>query len=463
MDRGINRLFLPGILLIALLFRLKGLNNPLLDNQGWRQADTAGMAIHMLGHLGDFPDVFFPHLNYDGVIPQKVELEFPFLPYILAWTWTFFGWADFWGRLWAVVFSLLTVLGIYDLGRRVFSERVGLISSAFYAVLPMSVYYGRVVMPEPVMQAFAIWALDLLWRWRWNGFCRKGYPVWSALLMAGAILAKLPQLMLFPVALVLGFWPWQRERMRDFFVFSLISLLPPLIYYSWTHFGSDQVSQFVSGIINEQVISNRTLHWHELSKNMRKGLTFIVPYLAAGGLIRLFWARAKEHLGLVVWSIIAAAYIVVVCTRIPLDYYLVPVLPLLAILSAYAVDWLADIPGMVSTVVVFCLIWFASYHGLGPNYDWDSRYLVQADWLARNTPVQSVLVLSDPPPMTFYYAHRVGFRLKQEGDAAALVELSQLPGQYLVVLPGTTHKQVFLNGIKQRYPEVGPGVFKLQP
>ncbi len=140
MGRGIRRLLLFVILLVALGVRLWGITNPLLDDQAWRQADTASMSSHMLGHLTDIPRVFLPQLNYDGVTPQRVELEFPFLPYLLAWTWTLFGWADIWGRLWSVGLSLVTVLGIYDLGRKMFTDRAGLFAAAIYTIMPLSIY-----------------------------------------------------------------------------------------------------------------------------------------------------------------------------------------------------------------------------------------------------------------------------------------------------------------------------------
>ena len=204
------KLILLVILILGLGLRLKGLFNPLLDDQGWRQADTASMALNMLGHLGDFPDVLFPMLNYDGIGPQPVELELPILPYLLAWSWKLLGWADYWGRLWAIFFSLLTIIGMYELGRLAFSNKAGLIAAACYAVMPLIVYYGRVVMPEPVAQAFSVWALNAILYWRAKPTRKR--ILLAGLLMAGAILAKLPQLMIFPVALCLGFWPLKEKR-----------------------------------------------------------------------------------------------------------------------------------------------------------------------------------------------------------------------------------------------------------
>jgi 4-amino-4-deoxy-L-arabinose transferase-like glycosyltransferase len=461
MGRGIRRLLLLLILLVALGVRLWGITNPLLDDQAWRQADTASMSTHMLGHLTDLPSVFMPQLNYDGVAPQKVELEFPFLPYLLAWTWTLFGWADIWGRLWSVALSLVAVGGIYDLGRKMFTDRAGLYGAAIYALMPLSVYYGRVVMPEPMAQAWSIWALSVIWRWR---NAREESGIWPAgLLMAGAILAKLPQLMLFPVALVLGFWPLNPKRIPQLVGYSMIVLIPPMVYYLWVHFNVSSSSQFVSGILTGQVASTGNLNWKLLIKNIRRGFTDGIFLLVGVGLCRLMLFRSPVRWAVVVWSAIAVLYVGLVCVRIPLDYYLVPVLPLAALLAAYALDGIKDLPLTVLAIMLLALINRGSYAYLAPKYQWNQAYLSQAKWIKDHTSVSSVLVLSDPAPMTFYYAQRVGFRLANvnaEENPAKI--LQQFPGDYFVQLPNSADQEIFWKKVRNCYPEVGPGIFDLK-
>ena len=461
MGGGVRRLLLFVILLLALGARLKGITNPLLDDQGWRQADTASMAIHMLGHLTDIPNVFLPQLNYDGVTPQRVELEFPFLPYLLAWTWTLFGWADIWGRLWSVVLSLVTVGGVYYLGRKMFTDRVGLLAATIYALMPLSIYYGRVVMPEPMAQAWSIWALAMIWRWR-NSLEERG--VWGiGLLMAGAILAKLPQLMLFPVALLLGFWPLNHKRVAQLVRYSMIVLIPPMVYYLWVHFNVAPSSQFVSGIMAGNVADQSNLDWNLLSKNIQRGFTASVLLLSGVGLCRLIFLRSPVRVALLAWGGIGVLYMGVVCVRIPLDYYLVPILPLVALLSAYAFDGIDFLPGTVIVILFLVLINRESYPYLTPKYHWNEEFLSQARWIKDHTFASSILVLSEPPPMTFYYANRVGFRLTAiEDEDIPSVILHQFPGDFLVHLPQSAPKELFWEKVRNSYPEIGPGVFDLR-
>lgn len=457
---------LIGILILGALLRVRGIDNPLLDDQGWRQADTASMALNMVGHLGDFPDVLFPTLNYDGVGPQKVELEFPFLPYLLALTWTIVGSADVSGRIWAILFSLLTLWGVFEFGRRAFSVRVGILSAALYAVIPLTAYYGRVVMPEPVSQAFSIWALNAIMQWRDHP--SKGSLLWASFMMSAAILAKLPQLMIFPVVLWMGFWPF-RGKGKKMLQFSVGALFLPLLYYSWVHGGSGESSQFVSGIVSEQVVEGPEIFVDSLIKNLREGIGFPILALAGVGIFRITWAglRARGEKqgvfgGVFLWGLITLLYLLVICIRIPLDYYLVPAVLLLVLCAGVALEPLDDIPAGVIGVLLISLLLVNFTFLYESKYQWDDRYLTQANWLREHTDQQDVLILSDSPPMTLYYAQRYGFRLISEEDNTAWEELQSLKGQYFIGLPDSRGAQ-FWNKVKETYPSVGPGIYRLEP
>ncbi|AFM01159.1 PMT family glycosyltransferase, 4-amino-4-deoxy-L-arabinose transferase [Desulfitobacterium dehalogenans ATCC 51507] len=464
MGRRINGIFVL-ILVLGAVLRLKGVTNPYLDDQSWRQADTASMALNMLGHLGDFPDVFFPMLNYDGAGPQPVELEFPFLPYLLAWTWALLGWQDLWGRLWGICFSLLTLGGIYKFGKLALSERAGLWAAAFYAFIPLTTYYGRVVMPEPVAQAFSIWALVAIFSWRRN-------PTWirllgASILMSGAILAKLPQLMIFPVALMLGFYPFQR-RLGKILVYSFLSLLLPMLYYSWVHLGAGEASQFVSGILSHQVMEGPTSYAEKLYKNLKYGLglPILLALMGIALMVRKKVLGNEVHLGLILWSGISGVYLVVVCLKIPLDYYLIPLALPMVLLTGYTLDtWGGDsegngIPAFVVGALLVGLLWVNQILYYESKYQWDERLLTQAQWIRQHTEENSVLILSGSQPMTLYYSQRYGYRLIRD-DLRAWLDLQELPGDYLVALPDSRGED-FWKRIESAYTQVGPGVYQIK-
>jgi 4-amino-4-deoxy-L-arabinose transferase-like glycosyltransferase len=345
-----------------------------------------------------------------------------------------------------------------------FTDRVGLWAATIYALMPLSIYYGRVVMPEPMAQAWSVWALAMIWRWR-NSLEDRG--VWKiGLLMAGAILAKLPQLMLFPVALLLGFFPLNHKRVGQLVCFCLIVLIPPMVYYLWVHFNVSPSSQFVFGIMAGNMAATSNLYWDLLTNNIQRGFTGSVLLFSGVGIGRLIFSRSPVRTALLAWGGIGVIYMGVVCVCIPLDYYLVPILPLVALLSAYALDGIDFLPGTVIVILFLVLITKESYEAnayLTPKYHWNEEILSQARWIKDHTSPSSILVLSDPPPMTFYYANRVGFRLTALDNEGILPQiLQQYPGDFLVHLPQSARKELFWETVRNSYPEIGPGVFDLR-
>ncbi|NMA68595.1 MAG: glycosyltransferase family 39 protein [Desulfitobacterium sp.] len=453
------------ILILSALLRLHGITNPYLDDQGWRQGDTASMAYNMLEQLDEYPEVFFPKLNYDGSGPQKVELEFPFLPYLLAWTWTIFGWGDFWGRLWAVIFSLLTILGVYKFSSAAFSPRVGLWAGIIYGLTPITIYYGRVVMPEPIAQAFSIWALVAILNWRKKS--TWGRLLISSLFMAGAILGKLPQLMLFPVALLIGFFPFRRN-IKFLLFYCFFALLGPMLYYTWVHFGAGTESQFVSGILSYQVAEGSTLYLKNLLENFQKGLSYPLLLIAILGLIIIIKDK-KIHMNisyaLGLWFLITFTYLVIICLKIPLDYYLVPMALPLALGAGYFLAYWQGKVGhgkraLLGGALVLGILSFQHLYYYQVKYQWNEEILGQALWIQENTEPNSVLLLSDSPPMTLYYAQRYGYRLTNPDEEQAFGDIRNYPSNYLVILPGSRSEE-FRQKVKEFYREVGPDVYKL--
>lgn len=391
--------------------------------------------------------------------------NFPFLPYLLAWTWTWFGWSDLWGRAWGIIFSLLTIWGIFLLGQKCFSERAGLWAAGIYALAPLTVYYGRVVMPEPVVQACSVWAINALVYWQEKpGRLRFAG---AGLMMALAILAKLPQLMIFPVAIVMGFWPL-KGKVRPILIYSGLALLPPLLYYSWVHVGASQSSQFVSGILTGQVVESTGLFWWELRVHLREGVGMPVLVLSGIGSFYLFrkrlfvQTRRGTLYGIFLWCIISWGYILIICSRISLDYYLIPVILPFALLAGIALEQVEDTPGVVIGILVLSLLLVNSTFGNEEKYAWQEEYLSQALWLRDSTPPGSIMILSDPPPMTFYYAQRVGYRLNLTKNKETWQELLEIPGDYLIELPHTTQSPEFWYEVRAVFPEIGPGVYQLK-
>lgn len=75
--------------------------------------------------------------------------------FVIIWLWGHvFGFSEISMRLPSVIFSLLTVLLTYLIGKRLFSRKIGLLASLFLALAPLHIYYAQ----EARMYSFAAFA-----------------------------------------------------------------------------------------------------------------------------------------------------------------------------------------------------------------------------------------------------------------------------------------------------------------
>ncbi|MDP9110381.1 MAG: glycosyltransferase family 39 protein, partial [Candidatus Eremiobacteraeota bacterium] len=151
------RVALGLVLLLALVLRLKGIHDPLLDHPGWRQGDTGAIARNFA--LLQF-DILHPQTNYNGPPPNYVELELQIVPFLAATFYKIFGVHEIFGRFISIAFSLGTVAVLAYFGRWLFAgELAGIFSALLFAIMPGSVYYGRTFMPDTAMLFFLTAAL----------------------------------------------------------------------------------------------------------------------------------------------------------------------------------------------------------------------------------------------------------------------------------------------------------------
>ena len=168
MSRQTARLWLLGMLALGLAARLVEVGEPLIDKQAWRQTDTAAIARNF---YEEGYDLLYPRVDWRGNTPGFVEMNFPLYPFIVAAAYGVYGGVHEWlGRLISTLCSLAGGGLLFVFARRIFdSERVALWASFFFLFTPLSVYFGRAFMPEPLMLLLSVAALLLFDCWAENG------------------------------------------------------------------------------------------------------------------------------------------------------------------------------------------------------------------------------------------------------------------------------------------------------
>jgi hypothetical protein len=164
----LSELFLMGLVLIgAFLVRLYKINTPLADWHSWRQADTASVSRIYLERGIKF---LYPRYQDISSIQTGIDnpngyrfVEFPIynaVHAVLVKTFPVYS-LEVWGRLLSIFCSLTTTFLIFLLGKRFIGHWGALTAAFFFAFIPYSIFYSRVILPEPMAVMFGVLALWL--------------------------------------------------------------------------------------------------------------------------------------------------------------------------------------------------------------------------------------------------------------------------------------------------------------
>ena len=233
--------FLLGIIIVlAFILRLYRIDNPIADWHAFRQADTASVTreyvkaekIDLL--RPKYHDLFNIQSGFDN--PEGYRMvEFPFINALLAIFLRNFKSLDLvlFSRLASVFTSLLTIMVIFKLVREISGSKIALASAFIYAVLPYSIYYSRVVLPEPyflLFSTFSIWQFYLYAKSRKF----KNYLL-SVFGLALAALLKPFVVFLAPVYLLIMWRFRQNKIFKDYKIYLLpiLALTPMFLWREW--------------------------------------------------------------------------------------------------------------------------------------------------------------------------------------------------------------------------------------
>ena len=155
----------------------------------------------------------------------------PVYPLTLAALWTVFGVSITAAKVLNAVLGALTIPFLFALGRRVFSEKVGLAAAGVFAVLPNAIAWTPALLSETLFTFVFVVALWLL-------VTRGGDSRWAVmaalfgLIVGVATLTRGPGLVLIPLALI--FW-LMRDGWRPAFARTVVaSLVVVAVVAPWT-------------------------------------------------------------------------------------------------------------------------------------------------------------------------------------------------------------------------------------
>jgi hypothetical protein len=233
------------IILGGVFVRCYRFNNPIADWHSWRQADTSAVSRNFVKYGFDIL-----HPKYDDISnvqsgqdnPKGYRfVEFPIINVFQASLYqTFHGFTlEEWGRVVTIVITAFGALFIFLLAKAFSNSTVGLFATAFYAFDPYSIYYGRVILPDPAIMPFLLGGMWFFYKLiegslKFN-FKNVVYFVLSVLFIAFAILLKpFAAFFVFPfIIIVWNKWRWKLFTQWFLYIFVILSVVPFILWRLW--------------------------------------------------------------------------------------------------------------------------------------------------------------------------------------------------------------------------------------
>lgn len=231
----IKKILVLGLLVLALFLRLYKIDNPVADWHSFRQADTASVSRNF---IDKGVNLLVPTYHDNSNIQSGKDnpngyrmVEFPlynYLHYLVYQAHPAWG-VDMAGRLTSVFLSLISIYLVFLIGEKLSGFFVGWLAALFMSVLPFSIYYSRVILPEPLMIVSILASYWYLIKMSESqGFKKRFFLFLSSVLFALAILVK-PFAVFFALphaAIIFRSWAKGEIAALDVIIFSIFGLYP---------------------------------------------------------------------------------------------------------------------------------------------------------------------------------------------------------------------------------------------
>ncbi len=320
--------------------RLYKINNPIADWHSWRQADTASVSRI---YLEQGIDLLYPKYHDISSIQTGMAnkygfrmVEFPLYNAIHAIAGKVITQISFetLGRLIAVLFSMISALCLVLIGTKIYNKYVGFLSAFFFLFIPYSVFYSRVILPEPVSISLGLMGITFFVYYIYS--LRRFNLIFFTFFFALSLLVK-PFSIFY--LLPLGILAIQKFGIKTIFrnfdvllAFSF-ALIPFFLWRMW-------INQFPVGIahfawaFNGDNIRFRPAFWRwifgERIGNLILGMWGLIPF--SFGIL----TSTKKNFFALLLFVGTLIYVTVIATaNVRHDYYQAFLMPPIAMLVGY--------------------------------------------------------------------------------------------------------------------------------
>jgi hypothetical protein len=282
------------------------------------------------------------------VLTSRGNSNFLLYQELVAVVYFFFGVTDVAARLVSVVFSVGTVLVAFELARTLYGRRLAYVAALGVALSGYGVMLGRLALLDSTLTFFFTLALLAFAKW-----LRTGSRAWLLCFAATASLtiqAKVTGVLVLVIALLYLLVSRELSRLqrRDFLQGTLVFMLFMIPVFIQAIVNSHQFFQFLHD--SSARVTNVSWHYYLDKLGHFNGYPLLVVW-ALGILVALRSRRTGDRLLLVSVVVLGVFF-----QTYPLKAfnYLLPLIPVLSILGARGVCWVAsELFGGPSTDVEF--------------------------------------------------------------------------------------------------------------
>lgn len=352
----------------------------------WR--DPAGFAAQYYVHYPALTILFYPPLFY--------LISAPFF--------AVFGVSHATALSVVILHYIALAFGLYVLARRWLSFPVALAVGLSVMAVPGIALWGRQVMLEIPAMAFAVWAFVLLRRYA--GEARAGFLYGGAFLLLCAIYTKFSAIFLVPVAALLLLAARGAALFRDRHAWIAAALFAvgsiPIVLLTWKFGQANVVS--LTHLPNSEVSRASLSGWTWYLQRLPEQLGWPILIAAAVGCVAMWSGRSgvtrADRAMLFGWLVIGYLFFSVIDLKEARHSTLM--LPPLLIASGFAVQRLLPVraaPWAALLLVAAAGAWTWRYAPVPAV----SGYREAADWIAANTPRDSIVMFSGKRDGSFIF------------------------------------------------------------
>lgn len=437
------------IIVISFFARTYKLDSPIADWHSWRQADTAAVSRNffkegfnpLVPKYDDMSGVSDPPL----INPERYRfVELPIYNSIVYFAYQIAGGVDErLARLVNIFISLGSLVFIYLLTKKYFDKQTAFIASLLFGLLPFSIYYSRVILPEPILVFFGLGGLFFTDKWIKEN--KISQFLLSFFFITGGLLTK-PYVVFYFLPLLYSYlqkegkiWPIPKR----YFLLGILSVLPLVFWRFWINLHPEGIPAS-NWLLNGTNIRFKPVFWQWIFQD-RFGREILAVFgsvlLAIGALIK---PRLKENWFLHLFLLSHLIFLVVFATgNVQHDYYQTFIIPSVVIFTARGfsllIKGLPDLLPKIWTIpLAFLLLFMTIYTGwqeVKGLYQINNDAIVKAGKAAdRILPKDALIIAPYNGDTSFLYqTNRAGFpfiplpieELRQKYNISYLVSVAK--------------------------------------